>query len=323
MGVLEYKNVREREEKEQQWRKENDDEEAEALSLSDLPIAGRGNCESSGSNGGLASEAEDFEFGSWVEDPLLMCAADEVFFQGQILPLRPSVSSESGLLSGFCPDSKKSGRFGWRSDSMDRSSGNGSWVFSSGNDRSSRSNSTSTYKSHTQPSPKPQMGHQQRRNATKTGRVSSGWGLFRLGLVRTPEIQLQDLTCRKRNINSSRNCNYNKNDSRNSSRSSSSSSGRKSTSSDGNDGFRLLEKKGLQRFFLGGGLNCKCSADAVDTLSSKNLILKSRKSVRINDNDTGEEEEEASLGKKALYHRRTFEWLKELSIPEARPILLR
>lgn len=322
MGVSENRNVQERENQDQKWEKDFDDEEAEALSLCDLPVVGWGSRESnesssSGGGGSLALEGEDFEFGSWVEDPILMCAADDVFYQGQILPLRASVSSEGGLLSGFRPNSQKSSRSGSRSESMDRSSGNGSWVFSSSsggstsNRSSSRSHSlsssssnNSTFKLHTDASPKPQkMGSQLRRNAAKTSTKSSGLGLFRFGLIRTPEIelQLQDLKLRKRN--SGRNCNKNVSDNRD-------CSGRKSGNSECNDGEMLLQKKqveqrqGLQRFFS-GGLSCKCSADAVDTVSSRILILKSRKEV-------GNE----GFGKQALSHRRTFEWLKDLSIPD-------
>lgn len=305
MGVVENDNFKEQdlERKGKLSQEEEEEEEEEALSLCDLPIVGRDNCEryetSSCSN---AFEEGDFEF-SWVEeDPTAMCAADDVFFQGQILPLRPSVSSESGLLPGFRrPDSQKSSRCGSRSDSMDRS-----LVFSSSgssNRSSSRSHSlsssSSTYNLHSHPTPKPHMGTHPRRNAAKPSRKSSGWGLFRLGLVRTPEIELEDLKSRKRN-----------NISKNESLSSSITSGRRSPGSDSVK--KVIEKKeskqeqGLHRFF-GGGLSCKCSADAVDTVSSRIVILKSRKQV-------GDEEE--SLGKQAMSQRRTFEWLRHLSIAE-------
>ncbi|XP_058081271.1 uncharacterized protein LOC131229350 [Magnolia sinica] len=261
------------------------DEEAEALSLSDLPILGSENCERSESN--RVSEPVDFEFGSWAEDPL-MCAADDVFFQGQILPLRPSVSSETGLLSGyFRPDSQKSSRCGSRSDSMDRSS----WGFSSSGSSGSSSSrrcyshsSGSNYNFYTHPSPRPQMGGGHlRRNACRSGRRSSSWGLFRLGLVKTPEIELEDL--KKRSNGSS--CNY-------------------SSRKKGKDGIK--EKKdgeGVQKFLWGGGLNCKCSAAAVETVSSRIVIVKGKK-----------ERGEGYNGKQEISRRRTFEWLKELSIAE-------
>lgn len=314
MAVVEDNNFKEqRLQRKEEHDREEDDEEEEALSLCDLPIAGRDNCKSNetSSSSRNAFEAQDFEFGSWAEeDPIAMCAADDVFFKGQILPLRPSVSSETGnLLSGVRPDSQKTSRSGSRSDSMERSLGNSSLVFSSstGSNRSSSrshslSSSSSTYNNfHSHPTPKPQMNTHPRRNASKTSRKSSGWGLFRLGLVKTPEIELQDLKFRNRsNICKSESL---------------ISPGRRSTGSDGGKKPPLekmppKQEHGLQRFF-GGGLSCKCSAD--DTISSKIVILKSRKRA----GDEQEEEEEESFGKQAMSHRRTFEWLRALSIAEA------
>ncbi|PPD84185.1 hypothetical protein GOBAR_DD18881 [Gossypium barbadense] len=85
-------------------------EEDEALSLCDLPVnltkeeRTQTKNEEDGEEPQALKTDEDFNFGSLcgsLSTELEMCAADEVFFQGQILPLRLSVSSDSGL-TGWC-----------------------------------------------------------------------------------------------------------------------------------------------------------------------------------------------------------------------------
>ncbi|KAL6013179.1 hypothetical protein ACLOJK_003671 [Asimina triloba] len=277
---------------------EEEEEEEEALSLSDLPILGAHH-PSDRDDGDRPPEPEDFEFGSWVAEDPLMCSADDVFFQGQILPLRPSVSSDTGILLATCsrPDSQKSSRSGSRSDSMDRSS----WGFSSSCSSSSNSNGSSSstrrpaatgaygggfYSHH--PSPKPHLGGARiRRSACPSGRGRSSWGLFRLGLVRTPEIELAELRRRSGGGGGGGGGRRGKDE---------------NTASNGGD-------EGAAKFRWSPGLSCKCSPAAVETVSSRILVLRGKKGIL--------EEGKGYNGKREISRRRTFEWLRQLSIAEA------
>lgn len=282
---------------------EEEEDEEETLSLCDLPVsASNGDNTQQNAETAKALEAEDFDFGSWGERGTVlmeteMCAADEVFFQGQMLPLRNSVSSESATQASRCAS---------RSESMDHSLSSRSNSTGSHNSTSTSTVSTtstsSTYTpkfrnqfhSHSHPSPKPQIAPGPRHgNVTIRCRKSNVWSLFKVGVVRTPEMELQELKLRSI---------------------SSSSSSRKSD---------LLEmkpheekkKKKADRFIFDG---CQCSADAVETV----IILKNKKSF-INERERKQVEEKKGVtekqrkqGKQALHHRRTFEWLKDLSIAD-------
>ncbi|RWV99837.1 hypothetical protein GW17_00037242 [Ensete ventricosum] len=83
------------------------EEEEESLSLSDLPEVIDEAMDEECKTG---EATDDFEFQISVAGGLLsssvetdMCAADEVFFQGQILPLQPSISPGSGFTSSAPP----------------------------------------------------------------------------------------------------------------------------------------------------------------------------------------------------------------------------
>ncbi|WJX95084.1 hypothetical protein P8452_76443 [Trifolium repens] len=77
-----------------------DEQHEEALSLCDLPLSP--NQPTKEQEQEHSHINEEFNFHSWVgffsTEPK-MCVADEVFFQGQILPSRFSFSSEAGLLT--------------------------------------------------------------------------------------------------------------------------------------------------------------------------------------------------------------------------------
>ncbi|KAH7853043.1 hypothetical protein Vadar_032542 [Vaccinium darrowii] len=308
---------------------EEEEEEEEALSLCDLPINNQQNHqptkeqkqeeEAAAAVQPIKTE-EDFDFKSLIGSVLTepqMCAADDVFFQGQIIPLRHSISSEGGLTAAF------SSRCVSRSESMDRfhvltglnfnsvTNSRSSSVRSSLHSSSSGSSSTITTTTttnqkhkvlnqfHSHPSPSPQIRIPSRRHSNSGNRVqkSSVWSFFRVGLVHTPEIELQGLKNRSGSRNSNKSGGFGSRNSNSSSSSSASSIEKK--------------KKKMQRFFNGGG--CRCSVDAVETVPLRAVIVKEE------EEEGGEKEKEK--GKKTKKEKkqtvsrrhRTFEWLKELS----------
>ncbi|GLT46774.1 hypothetical protein SLA2020_205040 [Shorea laevis] len=320
---------------------EQEEDDDEALSLSDLPVnliedENQLRESKEGESQAIKTE-EDFDFGSWggtiSAEPAEMCAADEVFFQGQILPLRLSVSSDSGL-TGFRNDSRIPSRCISRSESMDhgtvsrltslssRSSSSGSRISSSSSSSitntitrnpNSKPNRISN-NFHTHPSPKPQIIVSKSRpsNVGSRSQRSSVWDFFRLGLVRAPEIELQDLKIRNTQNKATRTS-----VSRNSSCSSSNSS----------SDTKIKNQNPRRGGFFNG---CKCSVSAVETVPLNNIVviktsknekppatamerkgfpeLKMKKKMKEK-----EREKEKQDGKQALSRHRTFEWLKELS----------
>lgn len=310
-------------------RQEEDDEE-EALSLCDLPMIHYSRKEkdeeTSASNIPLRGIEiqEDFDFCSLSKESE-MCAADEVFFQGQILPLRHSVSSEKGLLQ-YCGSGSIS-RSVSRSESMEYYSSRSSSISSSHQSSSSGCSSAATHPKphhkqllkplqnqfHSHPSPSPRLNSSNRhgivnsnnRNCTK--KTSSAlWNIFRLGLVTAPpEIALQDLKTRCPTNNSTNCKNFGSRDSTGSNTSSMSSSKIRP------------DKKKKPRGFLSG---CMCTNDAVDTVSSKIAEIKRSTSEseiqapKIEDENENVEPMKPQAAKKQLSHRRTFEWLKQLSV---------
>ncbi|KAI3451956.1 hypothetical protein Pfo_008621 [Paulownia fortunei] len=310
---------------------EEEENDEEALSLSDLPLIHQWRKEKEEEEeSSLPRETEtqeDFDFCSLSKESE-MCAADEVFFQGQILPLRHSVSSEKGLLQ-YCY-SRNASRSISRSESMDH--------YCSGGLISSRSSSISSHQSsssgsstvtmgpkykpklpprnqfHSHPSPSPKIRFPSNRqgmistNHRNCSKKSSVWNIFRLGLVTTPpEIAFQDLKTR---------CPINNTNGKNfGSRNSTSSNSSSISSSNSN-------KKKKPRALLGG---CKCSVDAVDTIASRVVIIK--RSASESDVEALEQENVEAMkppkmtkkqaAKKHLSHNRTFEWLKQLSLEGA------
>ncbi|KAK6923985.1 hypothetical protein RJ641_010185 [Dillenia turbinata] len=328
------------------------DEEEEALSLCDLP-----DCMLNQDNNTNAEEEEqrhkaketgDFEFGSLVGSHLAesdMCAADEVFFQGQILPLRLSVSSDGGLIGN---------RFGHisrtlsRSESMDQGSAGGFATSRSSSCRSyyslgsssSSSTNVSTHKTKlrdpfrsTPPSPKPNIRIPKSQLGRNLGtkiqcQKSTFWEFLKVGLVRAPEIEIQNLKSRVDG-----NGNFG---SRNSTQSNGSSQSHVDVTSDTKIGKKSMhdlismEKKKDPKF-LGktSGLlsGCNCSIGAVGTISSKTVISNSGRSHKNSmDREEGakhilkeakEEKvkrQEFQHGRQSMSRHRTFEWLKELPL---------
>ncbi|KAJ9170599.1 hypothetical protein P3X46_018696 [Hevea brasiliensis] len=343
------------------FHKEEEEEEEEALSLCDLPVNLIKAETQSSKDGAQETEAsqEDFDFVPWggsLSTSSEMCAADDIFFQGQILPFRLSVSSESGL-NKLRQDSLNPSRSLSRSESMDRGSIGGFTSFSSRSSSSRSQFSSSSTSSlttstriskpriqnqlHTHPSPKPQI----RLSSTSLGNAGSNrnrkstiWDFFRLGLVRTPEIELQDLKVR---TSVSRNSSSSSSNSNSSIRISSNSRGRISSSKSQSQG-ENMEKQRKQSFLekRSGGLlsGCSCTASAVKSVPLNIIIIKSSNSGGNSNNDKSKEKDSAEdmpqelkikyknkvvekqqqqklkqQGKQAMSSRRTFEWIKELS----------
>ncbi|XP_073299541.1 uncharacterized protein [Primulina huaijiensis] len=310
-------------------RQEEEDEE-EALSLCDLPMIHDSRKtrdeEKSESNIPLRGIEiqEDFDF-CCLSKESEMCAADEVFFQGQILPLRHSVSSEKGLLQ-YCGSGSIS-RSVSSSESMEYYSSRSSSISSSHQSSSSGISSAATHPKphhkqrpkppqnqfHSHPSPSPRLNSSNRdgilnsnnRNCTK--KTSSAlWNIFPLGLVTAPpEIALQDLKTRCPTNNSTNCKNFGNRNSTGS-----------NTSSLSNSSKISQDKKKKPRGFLSG---CKCTNDAADTVSSKVAEIKrssSESEIHAPKIDVDNENDpmKPQAAKKQLSHHRTFEWLKQLSV---------
>ncbi|PIN18390.1 hypothetical protein CDL12_08947 [Handroanthus impetiginosus] len=298
-----------------------EDEEEEALSLSDLPLIHNSRTEESCPNRDSETQ-DDFDFCSLSKEHE-MCAADDVFFQGQILPLRNSVSSEKGLLLQYSGSRNSISRSISRSESMDHYH-SGGFISSRSSSISSHQSSSSSgstaaaaprpkykpklnqFHSHPSPSPRIRFPTSRKTNHRNYTKKSSIWDVFRLGLVTAPpEISFQDLKTRCPSTNSTNSKNFG---SRNSTSSNSSSIS-----------ITTSNKTKKQRGFLGG---CKCSANAVDTVPSRVVIIKRRASesdVELSLHQIEEENVAAKMTqkratKKQLSHHRTFEWLKQLSL---------
>lgn len=332
---------------------EKEEEDEEALSLSDLPIDEEKNHHQSikeTPKQPFIDSQEEFNFCSSLGDSCVskeseMCVADEVFFQGQILPLRHSLSSasDSGLITKLQSDiSRQTSRSISRSESMDHCYSIG---FTSLSSRSSSINSHHSSSSgssgnlgttpgskpkprpkirnqfqYSHPSPKPQIHSSNIKNGinNNSNRNSSTiWSIFRVGLVTTPEIAMQDLKFRTK---------VKRFGSRNSASSISSS-----LSSSSNCRIIRAEKEQKQqkKFFDKNGVlfsGCKCSSNAVvgpipSRASEKNVI---RESCSVNEShaQNEEEKEKPKATKQSLSRHRTFEWLKQLSLETAAAVVI-
>ncbi|TYI56625.1 hypothetical protein E1A91_D11G224500v1 [Gossypium mustelinum] len=325
-------------------------EEDEALSLCDLPVnltkeeRTQTKNEEDGEEPQALKTDEDFNFGSLcgsLSTELEMCAADEVFFQGQILPLRLSVSSDSGL-TGWCrQDSLNTSRCLSRSESMDHGSLSRFTSASSSSSRSSSYNSITvtprTFSSsskpmkirnnfNTHPSPKPHIRSSRTRPinvSSRSQKSSSMWDFFRLGLVRAPELELKDLKARSNNNNNNGNKNsVSRNSSCNSSNSSSSTKNSSSSKIVNKSGEVVKNPQDSNKGSLGKRIGsfsgCKCSVDAIGTVPLNNVIMtkSSKDNAAMEDKKKLLQElktKKKRKGKQALSRNRTFEWLTELS----------
>ncbi|KAL1196495.1 hypothetical protein V5N11_023186 [Cardamine amara subsp. amara] len=264
-------------------RNSDDEEEEEALSLCDLPneigelqsIVKEDEEFDSGFEFGIGSS---FRAGSESCEPAPeMSTADELFFKGRILPLRHSVSLDAGL--------PRSNRLITRSESVElirteiRS------------DRKIKNN----FIDYSQPSPQPQI----RRSSSMTARVnsirnpksSSIWDFLRLGLVRTPEIELRTTGNAKLSV------------SRNSSCSSTSTSSNSKKTGSGES-----RSRNRRRSFLFADCKCSVSTETMVPVKIKVSSGEKEEKQRMMEKKTAKKEEKTAMARK-----RTFEWLKELS----------
>ncbi|KAJ3673046.1 hypothetical protein LUZ60_006420 [Juncus effusus] len=279
----------------EKWQKfsqeeETRDDDEEALSLSDFPL--KPNSPSTKSNLKSNNPTDDFEFRisfSGLESDLQtdMCAAEDVFFNGTILPLRPSVSSRTDSLdlSSTVMSTSRSG--------SSNSSGTSSHCVSRSQSTKSSSvpdpprSSISSNFFYTFPSPSPQIRTSGRRSNANSSRKSFSsvptGSILRLGVIPAPEIDIRSR--------------------------------------------RMSEKKPLkvgEKKQVGfGGFGCKCGPDQVvepvGTMISRSK-MEGGKKKKIK----GDEDEEKKVGKKglslklkraeSLCRTRIFDWLDELNI---------
>lgn len=326
-----------------------EEEEEEALSLCDLPVNLIDDLDQSikPNSDIIESTQEEFDFRSWVgpfcKEPE-MCVADEVFFQGQILPLplsiatNTSTSQRDGLQFNFNRCESRSESLEDQGSSLSEFQSNSSRSSSLRSQNSSSSSSCSTTTTTTPIIPKPivqdQLFHMhsspkpQRRVTIPSprqssfgnqGRKSSSLELFRLGVVPAPEIiGMQDLNKVRSTTNSSVVNGLNAN--------STTTSVKMSYDNDTNHSGKR------NRFFKqlvgkGGGLwsGCKCS---VETVHSNNVIMirsgtGTKSTHKTTESTTHAVKEKVfelkrqknrqKQGKKTMLRHRTLEWIKELS----------
>ncbi|QCD91384.1 uncharacterized protein LOC114173089 [Vigna unguiculata] len=305
---------------EQLKEEEEEEEEIEALSLCDLPVnLINDQAQSKPKPDSPIIEKEDFDFHLWgtpFSSKSEMCAADEVFFEGQILPLslslkRCQLRSESlghGSLREFRSNSSRSSSI--RSQNSTSSSSSTTTTTPGISKPRPQNQNQNQNHFHAHPSPQPQLKVTVPRQTSfgNQGRKSSAWDFFRLGVVPAPEIALQDLKVRNKN-------HIVRNNSSNSSLSANSAVKRS---------YSVKGNHVLKQFVgIGGGFwsGCKCSVETVQ--SDITMIKGSTKSANKTESVTHamkekvverkKQKQRQKQGKRTMSSRRTFEWIKELS----------
>ncbi|XP_040378650.1 flocculation protein FLO11-like [Oryza brachyantha] len=259
-----------------------------------------------------------------------MCFADEVFSDGKLLPLRLSSANSvdaaalrlirSDSLDGATTASSASG-FSWRSDSRSASSSSSNSCCvsrstsqkSASSDcagRSSQPSKTATsdarrrplpsslFYAHPSPSPRPSQrwtggsaapapGPAAARRSTGSAPPAS-WGLLRLGVVGAPDVYRPRPAAARGGSRSAR---------------------FEQPSSAAKDTVALDKK--LPLGFLGTGLVCNCSPDAVEPVGSAEVAAAARRRRRM-----AEEKNTRKVknGQSTVRRSRILEWLEDLSI---------
>ncbi|CAI0461531.1 unnamed protein product [Linum tenue] len=288
---------------------EEQGEEEESLSLCDLPVNLLAEDEEGAEEKPLS---EDFDFGQLLGSSMgskssssEMCAADDIFFQGQILPFRhsPAVQRQGSLSAS---------RSISRSESMDRSSSSGGFTrfssrsssinshYSSSSSASTNSNSSSARprivnRFHAFPSPKPQILKTPNApplgsaaGAANRSKKSSIWETLRLGLVRAPEIR-------------------------------NSSTGSNKAEKQGTAGKNpppapAKTKRSYSTGRLLGGCDCTVGAVQPGSGEEENKSKTTNSGMMLSTSTVGKEKEKRPLrGKQEASRHRTVEWIKKLS----------
>ncbi|RAL46693.1 hypothetical protein DM860_004972 [Cuscuta australis] len=307
-------------EQEQDKRREvEEDDDDEALSLSDLPNDQQGNqFKKESPVPGDESEQGEFDFcslaGSMKESE--MCLADELFFGGQILPLRRhSVSADSASAALRC-------------NSMERCRSATSASSRSSSTRSHQSSSSATSSAaasgkpprswnrfqFSQPSPTPHIrlpkASSRGPTASSNGHPRSSssssalWTLFRVGLVTMPEFGSRSFT-RVTSGDKSDHDDINNNRSK----------VVRSLSSGGSvdSGRSNAVTKKLKQIFVHKNMaffeTCKCSVNSVE-----NVPLRSDMNGEEDKKKKKKKKDGVVSGKQSMSRIRTFEWLKQLSL---------
>ncbi|KAK1439022.1 hypothetical protein QVD17_04837 [Tagetes erecta] len=168
---------------------QNDDDDEEALSLSHLATNQQNNPEQHFSD----EQDEDFAFGRDLPENE-MCTADELFFRGQILPLRHSVT----LPSRFITRTRQFTRSVSLSEPVSVASSRSIRSSTSGSEFNGyRPRNRNQFHSH--PSPTPQIRTRSFGQYSKS-KSSTKWRFLRLGPVKVDEIGLSDLKNRRYEI---------------------------------------------------------------------------------------------------------------------------
>ncbi|CAH1419331.1 unnamed protein product [Lactuca virosa] len=284
------------------------EDEEETLSLCDLPTNDQ-EIETNSKKEEDNNTTEDFEFGfcyggAACTSPENMCTAEDVFFEGQILPLRHSVSSDTDGITRKINRSASmrvvSSRIINRNDPI--------MIRSNGYKHRIRN------QFHSHPSPSPQIRTQSFRTLSHSNqKTSSLWSFLQVGLLKPQEIGLLDLKNRSKRFGS-----------HNSNSSSTSSSMNSTMDQNQNQNQNQIHRKNTkkkQRLFFSG---CKCSADSIESTvketNPKKMTTKEEKIIQLQNSKVSEvsevSEERTITGerKRAASRHRTFEWLKQLSI---------
>ncbi|KAK7406482.1 hypothetical protein VNO78_08109 [Psophocarpus tetragonolobus] len=286
---------------------EQEEEETEALSLCDLPVNLIDDEDQTKAkpDSPIPEAQEDFDFSLWgapFSTESEMCAADEVFFQGQILPLRLSFKrceSRAESLREFGSNSSRSSSI----RSQNSSSSSSSTTTTTTIPRISKPRVQNLFHTHSSPQPQLKVIIPRQTSLGNHGRKSSAWDFFRLGVAPAPEIALQDL--KVRGINGVKQNHIGRNNSR------------------GNNNNSIVN--GKKSFVgIGGGFwnGCICSVETVQsdmvmikggTKSGNKTESMTRHAVKEKVPERKRQKQRQKEGKRTMSSRRTFEWIKELS----------
>lgn len=264
----------------------DDDDDIENLSLSDLAMNKPDGQIANHREKQLIFDKDDQDFDFLSKPPeTKMCIADEVFFQGQIMPLE--MYSELNMTRSF---------FQSKSDPVSISSSRSSSIHShnSGTSESSitagseftryKPKSQNQNMFHSHPSPRPHI-HTRSFPQTNT-KTSSKWSLLQLGPLKTQEISLVDLKNRSR---------------------------RRHNTSMKKDHNLAIDKKTKKQTLLFGG--CTCSTNVIEsTMSSRISMVKPTQETKLSASKQGNVGQRKHALSESLSSHPTSQWLNQQAI---------